>query len=57
MPSSTRLKKLKTLPDKFDACLNDMKLIHDADRAAFAKQANHWHQSGLEKLFWRKRTA
>jgi putative membrane protein len=36
-----RLEKLKTLPsDKFDAAyLKDMKLIHDADGAAFAKEA------------------
>jgi putative membrane protein len=36
-----RLEKLKDLPaDKFDAAyLKDMKLIHDADGAAFAKEA------------------
>ena len=36
-----RLEKLKALPsDKFDAAyLKDMKLIHDADGAAFAKEA------------------
>jgi putative membrane protein len=37
----TRLEKLKALPsDKFDAAyVKDMKLIHDADGAAFAKEA------------------
>jgi putative membrane protein len=36
-----RLEKLKALPaDKFDAAyVKDMKLIHDADGAAFAKEA------------------
>ncbi len=36
-----RLEKLKALPsDKFDAAyLKDMKLIHNADGAAFAKEA------------------
>ncbi len=38
-----RLEKLKALPsDKFDAAyLKDMKLIHNADGAAFAKEANN----------------